>query len=167
MKKLEAPDSFHLSAAVGWIELGNLPEAALELEQIAPEWQEHFTVLEVRWRLSAEQRAWSTALQVAEAMVKAAPDRPEGWLHRAYAVRRAPGGGLEAAWAILSSAAEKFPRQELMAFNLACYACQLGRREEAIDWLKRAFQLGPKEEFKAMALQDEDLQPLWPEIEQM
>jgi hypothetical protein len=34
-------------------------------------------------------------------------------------------------------------------------------------WLKRAIKIGGKEELKQMALADEDLKPLWPEIEEL
>ena len=36
MKSLGPPDSHHLSAAIGWLELGNVAEAGAELEKIAP-----------------------------------------------------------------------------------------------------------------------------------
>ena len=35
MKKLASPDSKHLEAAQGWLELGNYVEADSELDQIA------------------------------------------------------------------------------------------------------------------------------------
>jgi len=162
--RLEPPDSFHLSAAVGWMELGNLAEAEAELESIAPEHRRHFAVLEARWLLCAEARDWQRGLEVAREMVEVAADRPEGWLHQAYAIRRAPGGGLEQAWMILRSAAAVFPRNKLIPFNLACYACQMGRTAEAREWIEKAFETGGKKTMKAMALEDEDLRPLWDQI---
>ena len=38
------------------------------------------------------------------------------------------------------------------------------RLDEARHWLKRACQAGQKEHIKMMALADDDLRPLWPEI---
>jgi hypothetical protein len=167
MEAVGPPDSFHLSAAVGWMELGDHSEAAAELDRIAPGLQKHFAVLEVRWLLSAERRDWQAAAGWARGMVEVAPDQPAGWLHLAYATRRLPGGTVPAAWEILRPAAEQFPEHELILFTRACYACQMGRPEEARDWLQRAFRAGGKAGMKAMALRDEDLQPLWPEIEKM
>ena len=37
MKPLEPPDSFHLLAAQGWLELGNHVEANEELDKITPQ----------------------------------------------------------------------------------------------------------------------------------
>jgi len=167
MPPLEPPDSFALSAALGWIELKNLIEAEGELALVSPENREHPTVLEVRWLLGAERRDWASALAAALRLVEVAPEESSGWLNRAYAARRAPGGGLEQAWKLLLPAAEKFPKVSIIPFNLACYACQMKRLDEARDWLNRAFQAGKKSEIKAMALKDEDLRPLWGEIQRM
>ena len=49
MQKLEPPDTHCFSAAIGWLELGNLAEAKAELAQISPAQQEHPDVLEARW----------------------------------------------------------------------------------------------------------------------
>jgi hypothetical protein len=52
-----------------------------------------------------------------------------------------------------------------IAYNLACYMCQLGRKKEAWNWLERAFDAAtdPKS-IKTMALDDPDLEPLWLDI---
>jgi len=52
----------------------------------------------------------------------------------------------------------------MIAFNLACYACQLGRLEEAREWLRKAMDLGDEKEIKTRALDDPDLEPLWANI---
>ena len=36
--------------------------------------------------------------------------------------------------------------------------------DEARDWLDRAVKAGGREEIRKLALADNDLQPLWPEI---
>ena len=64
-------------------------------------------------------------------------------------------------------AAEKFPTEPVIAYNLSCYACQMQQLDAARVWLKRAIKIGGKEELKQMALADEDLKPLWPEIEEL
>ena len=48
IKPLEPPDSFHLEAAVGWLELGNHLEANEELDQITASLRAHPDVLLVR-----------------------------------------------------------------------------------------------------------------------
>jgi len=74
---------------------------------------------------------------------------------------------LEKAWAALKPAAEKFPKESLIPFNLSCYACQMQQLDEARVWLKRALEVGGKERIKQQALLDPDLKPLWDEIRQL
>ena len=164
MQPLEVPDSHHLLAAQGWLELGSPTEAAAELGLISPVHQRHPDVIEVRWTWHAHSRQWEAALEAARELVLAAPDRASGWLHQAYALRRAAGGGLPQAQEILLPAVEKFPKEPIIPFNLACYACQLGQLDEARKWLKRAMKVGGRESIKLIALADEDLKPLWPEL---
>jgi len=167
MNKLEPPDTHCLLAAIGWVELGNLAEARAELAQINPAQQEHPDVLELRWSISAMEKHWDEALQLAQALLRSAPKRSSGWLHQAYALRRVPGGGIQKAWEALLPAFDKFPKEPTIPFNLSCYACQLHQLDAARDWLNRAVAVGGKEKIKQMALEDSDLEPLWDEIRQL
>lgn len=167
MKSLLPPDGHTFNAAVGWHELGNQDEAIAELASISALNQKHPAVLDLRWMICAEQKKWQDALIVAQDLINVAPDEPAGWLHRAYALRRAKVGGLKKAWSSLWPVAKKFPEEPVIAFNLACYACQLKRLEVAWIWLGKAIDIGGKKKIKAMALCDDDLKPLWPEIEKL
>jgi hypothetical protein len=64
----------------------------------------------------------------------------------------------------LLPAADKFPSEPVIAYNLGCYACQMNQLIAALGWLQRAIGAGHKEAIKKMALEDDDLKPLWPEI---
>jgi Flp pilus assembly protein TadD len=167
MHNLEPPDTHYFFAAIGWLELGNVVEARAELAQVSRAQQEHPDVLEVRWSIAAEQKSWEEALQVAQTLLQRAPKRPSGWLHQAYALRRVPGGGLQRAWQALLPAFDLFPKELLISFNLSCYACQMGQLDVARDWLQRAVAAGDKEQIRAMALKDADLEPLWDEIRKL
>jgi hypothetical protein len=149
---------------MGWLGLGNTVEARAELGHISLEKQAHPDVLEVLWLVCADQKNWEEALQAAGALVEAAPERVSGWLHRAYALRRVPQGGLQAAWDCLLPCFAKFPKEAIIAFNLACYACQLKQPGSARTWLQRAIALGNPGQIKEMALGDADLEPMWEEI---
>jgi len=92
MQPLEAPDTHLVSAAIGWLGLGNVEEARAELASISPSQRNHPDVLEVRWLICAEQSKWDEALQIARALMASAPERSSGWLHQAYALRRVPEG---------------------------------------------------------------------------
>jgi len=168
MKKLEPPDSIHLKAAEGWLGLGDHVEANEELENITPQFRVHPDVLEIRWQIYAKEKKWEACVDIARAVTKLAPKRPSGWIHLAYSLRQAKGGGLQAAWDALLPVAEKFPTVTTIPYNLACYAAQMNRLDGARDWLKRAFEIGKKtkcfDQVRLMALDDPDLEPLWSQI---
>jgi len=65
----------------------------------------------------------------------------------------------------LIQAQRTFPKEKIIAYNLACYDCQLGDLDAAKAWLDKACMLGDVHKIKHMALQDPDLKPLWPDIE--
>ena len=162
---LELPDIHRLNAALGWLGLNCPADARAELDAIASAQQLHPAVLEARWLLCAHEKNWRDALAVAERELACDPEDSSGWLHRAYALRRVEGAGLAQAQVALLPAAEKFPAQPVIAYNLACYACQMNELAAARNWLQRAVEAGGKASIRKMALADEDLKPLWPEIE--
>ena len=165
MQGLEITDIHRLNAALGWLGLNSPADARAELDAIAPAQQSHSAVLETRWLLCAHEKNWVEALKAAELELKFAPEDSSGWLHRAYALRRVDNGGLPQAWDALLTAAEKFPEEPVIAYNLACYACQLNQLADARKWLQCAVKIGGQEVIQKMALADDDLKPLWPEIE--
>jgi len=156
-----------LDAALGWLGLNCPADARAELDAISPEQQSHPAVLEARWLLCVREKTWRDALYVADCELAVAPEDSAGWLHRAYALRRVEGGGLTQAWDALLPAAEKFPSEPIILYNLSCYACQLNELEACRVWLQRALDAGGKEAIKKMALEDDDLKPLWAEIKNL
>lgn len=167
MQTLEPPNTHYVSSAIGWMELGNLAEARAELNQVEPAFQSHPDVLEVKWLVAAKAGEWDDGVTIARQLTRLAPDRPSGWLHQAYALRRATQGGLEQAWGVLIKASQKFPREPTIAYNISCYACQLQQLDVARQWLERAAKIGEKRHIKEMALQDPDLAALWSEIKKL
>jgi len=112
-------------------------------------------------RLLEPQKKVAESLDIATAIVKQAPDRASGWIHRAYSLRRTKNGGIEKAKKMLEDAAGLFPKEWLIPYNLACYCAQLGQLDEATKLLQTAYALGDEKQIKLMALDDEDLEPLW------
>lgn len=161
---LQPPDSHYVTFAEGWIGLGLNSEARKELSRISPELHQHPRVLEVWFGIHSADQNWQDAVNVAGMLKTIAPDEVSGWLHYAYALRRAPGGTIPRAWEALAPAAKRFPKEPVIPYNLACYACQSDRLDEAREYLQRAILLAGKDAIHKMALADEDLQPLWPEI---
>ena len=167
MEPIGPPEIHYLSAATGWMELGNLAEAKAELKSLGPAFASHPGVLEVSWAIYAADNDWSQALAIAEQLVQNAGNHAVGWLHRAYAMRRAPEGGLQAAWDALVPAVDLFPTEATIPYNLSCYACQMGQLDEARRWLRRAAATGDRNKIKTMAASDFDLEPLWGEIKSL
>ncbi|MGA2750577.1 MAG: tetratricopeptide repeat protein [Verrucomicrobiota bacterium] len=167
MKPLEPPDSHYLAAAEGWLGLKNWREAGEELRRIDPALSEHPAVLLVQYEIHAAASQWALAAETAATLAETAPDEPGAWTALAYATRRKPGGGIPPAKEILAAAQRRFPSEPLIAYNLACYECQLGNLAQARTWLGKAFELGDSTRLKRQSLQDPDLGPLHDEIEGM
>jgi len=164
IKPLEPPDCHHLSAAMGWLELGDVAEAGAEFEKIAPQFRSHPHVLAIRYDICAKAGKWDAAAEIARTLTQLEPHRPGMWVSLAYAVRRKTGGGIPQARAILVQARRAFPKEQVIAYNLACYECQLGDLNAARSWLEKACTLGNANKVKLMALDDPDLKPLWPDL---
>lgn len=75
-----------------------------------------------------------------------------GWLARSLA------------WKALLPAAERFPQNSLVWFNLACLACQVQKPQETWLFLQKALDRGDAEEIKKMALAEPELKTLGPKI---
>jgi len=153
-------DLIHLKAAEGWLELESPLEANEELDNIRAELRARPEVLSLRYNVYLKLEQWDGAYEIASALVKLLPDQPDPWIGLAYAMRRKSEGSIEQAEGILLEAHQKFPKEYLFPFNLACYCSQQNRFEEAQAWLKKAMALDEMV-VKKLAMEDEDLKPLW------
>src|SRR5947208_11295503 len=123
IEPLQPPDSLHVQAAQGWLELGNCGESNAEMEKIASELRNHPDVLMVRWEISAAELNWKAALRVALALTELDPEEAAGWVRKSYSLHELKRTH-EARDNLLAVLA-KFPANETMLYNLACYECQL------------------------------------------
>ena len=151
-------DKRHLDAAEGWIELGLHLEAAVELEKITPQLRGHPDVLELRWHINAREKKWETCVEIAAAVIKLAPQRSDGWIHRSFALHELHR--TQEAFNQLLTAVDRFPKIWTIPYNLACYASQLHQFAEAQKWLEQALLVDKKMVLQA-AQDDTDLKPLW------
>jgi tetratricopeptide (TPR) repeat protein len=158
MKPLPLPDRRHLEAAQGWLELGNWLEANKELERITPQLRAHPDVLRMRVEIYSAAKKWDYAAENMNALCRMVPDDSLGYLRLAFALHELKH--TKEAFDALLPVADKFPEQWLIPYNLACYACQLGRLDEAREWFHRALTLGDEKAIKLEALDDPDLAPL-------
>jgi len=164
-EKLSLGDNRHLEAAQGWLGLGNWQEANKELELISAAMRVNPDVLLVRYEVYAAAKKWEMAAEIAQAICKMAPDYAFGFIHLAYALHEMKR--TREAWNVLLPVVDKFPHEQMIQYNLACYACQLGNLKDAFKWLGKAIDLAGGKEVKIMALQDPDSEPLWAEISQI
>jgi len=164
IKPLQPPDSFHLSAAEGWLGLGNPLTANEELEKITAKLRSHPDVLKIRWQIYAKEERWEACVDIAKALTKLVPSESKAWIHLAYSTRQVKGGGLEAAIEVLLPGVENSPKNPLFCFYLACYTAQLNRLVESTKWWDKAMEIAHKNglfnKIRLMALDDPDLEPL-------
>jgi tetratricopeptide (TPR) repeat protein len=156
---LEAPDTIYLRAAEGWLELGNHVEANEELENITVSKRSHPDVLEIRWSIYAKAKKWNACLEIGNALVQIAPKRSTGWRHRSVALHSL--NRTREAYDLLLRALDMFRNDWAIHYDLACYACKLGKLDEARAWLENAFTHGDQKRLKVKVLDDPDLALLW------
>jgi len=162
MQSLEQPDLMRVEAARGWYLLGSLHEADQELDQLSTGAQAHPDVLEVRFAIHSKARRWSVCMEIAAALLDLAPERPTAWINSAFTLHELRQ--TEDAWNALFFVSDKFPDVPTIPYNLACYACCLGRLDDSRTWLKKAFSLGGTE-LKRRAMEEADLKPLWQQMD--
>lgn len=154
-----------ISYALGYLGLGKINEASDELESIEGEDRHSIPVMLARIELYMEAKDWELLVAVAKGVAKADPKQERAWIAWAYGQRRHTS--LPEAKVVLLEAEKHHGKTcALLHFNLACYECQLGDIEAAKTRLRQACKLGGKQ-FKAMALDDEDLKTMWEQIAEM
>jgi len=113
------PDQHHLDATIGWLMLGNPREARVEFERLSAGARRAPAGLDAEWQLLAAEQRWEEAVTVADALVVMAPRQASAWIHRSYALHELRR--TEAARDLLLPAAEQFPKETTIPYNLACY----------------------------------------------
>lgn len=145
-----------ITESVGYLELGMLQEAWDALEEIDAVNRYLPQVFQVRLEIYKRMMNYNGMATIARHLISVFPEDPQYWISLAYAQRRYID--LQTAEKTLLEAQKSFPKEGTISFNLACYACQLGRLDEAREKLATAIEMEPS--FKKVALDDEDLKPL-------
>lgn len=147
--------------AEGYVELGLPEEALAELDEAFDPDVRDPVVLQLRTELLTLLKRWPEAARICLTMIELDPGNDFWWIQGAYAVRRASSIG--EAEVILREAMAHHPRNVLVIYNLACYACVQERFDEAISLYSRAIALDEKTVFE-MSLRDPDLAAIHPQI---
>ena len=139
--------------------MGNTDEAFIELGRIEPELQSRPVVQAARLECFMVAKQWDSAAVLAKELCAQCPDEAGIWLHYAYSTRRCTNGSIKCAYEILAPIQEIFPDEWLIAYNLACYLCQMNLLDEAETMLAEAREVGGGK-VDELAADDEDLAPL-------
>ena len=112
-----------------------------------------FATLEIYYK----RQQWDRSRQFALHLHLNDPADPDWLLCLMYSTRRAKSA--EEAFELALEASRMFPDNPPIQYNLACYACLLGKRNLSIDRLLEAIRLDSA--FIDRARNDDDLLALW------
>lgn len=152
-----------LRAAEGYIELGMYEEADAELNRIEPLRSLTSSVLALKLCIYAGQAKWKPMEMVAKKLTERDPTDVQWPIWRAYAISKRQGFGH--AKSVLTQALRDHPDDPRLHYTMGCYESRLHHFTTAKRHLARAIQLDSR--LKLVALHDEELEPLWPEIERL
>jgi len=145
--------------AEDWTGQGNADDPAAELEEVTVGQGEQPEALSLRWHTYRKAQKWHACMAVASALTASFSDNPCGWISMAQTLYHTHR--IADAYDIGISKAKEFPDSCQLLYNTACYACLLGKRGEAEDYLRLAMTAGDADAIKQQALEDPDLAALW------
>ena len=125
-----------------------------------PEDRARSEVVVMRLVILQSMQRWDKVAEIARGAVRAYPGCADLYLMGAYAIRRHLD--VSAALEFLQGGQPCMDDVASYWFNVGCYHCQLGDLDEAKRCVRKAVELDKG--FQQMALDDEDLEPLWEEL---
>jgi tetratricopeptide (TPR) repeat protein len=152
-----------LEAALGYLDLDLPEEAWRELDQIEQPHHELPEIMFGRVDVRMRQKRWAEAIKLADRLCAEHPEHHAAYISRSFCLH-SMGRTLDARQK-LKEAPRSIAHVPIYHYNLACYECQLGNLPEARRVLQHAFELHSN--FLEIAAADKDLEPLWPELEQL
>ncbi len=153
----------HLRRASGYFDLEMYQEADRELRALPDEepWLKKKKVFQVAIR--QDLKDWVNMRALSRELCYLYPNEEDWWVSDAFATRRSES--IEDARKILLDGLAVHYESAIIRYNLACYACLLGHPGECLDFLKEAVRRDKK--YKAMAMEDEDLEAVREALQQM
>jgi tetratricopeptide (TPR) repeat protein len=161
---LSPSDQIHLEAARGWLGLSDWREANDELDRITPTMRAHPSVLRTRILVCIAAEKWDLMHEIAKTLLLKLPYDGLVCIYAGMALDRL--NRTEEAYDLLASGVKRFPNQAQVHYDLACYACKIGRLNEAMSSLERAIDVSEKD-IRQQALDDPALGPIWANISEI
>jgi len=151
------PTATHLAFAAGYLQLGMIPEARAELENLGAEDRASPAASASRLELAMLEEDWAEVIACAPELVAHDNTGECPWIAWAYALRELRR--IEEARDTLLTGARLIEKPSLLvAYNLACYACLLGGLPEARRLLDGVF--AKDDSWRETAREDDDLAAL-------
>ena len=150
----------HWARASGYFALEMFDEAERELRALPREepWDKNARMLLLGIR--QEQGNWELVQEIARGLRLEFPAEADWWVSDAFATRRCES--IESAREILLEGLVLHEDSAIIRYNLSCYACVLENLCECMKFLKEA--VAEDEKYKLMALEDEDLKGVRPDL---
>ena len=143
-RTLSKDDHQNLETASGWLALKAIEEARKHLDLVSAEAGEHPDVMEVRCMIELGTPDFRACLSCARKLAEAYPERAEGPVFAAKALRWVEGP--EAAREHLAQYLDKFRTNPLIRMEMAGFAAASGQLAEARQWIEFAFAVIAVEE---------------------
>ncbi len=131
-------------------------ESLAELDGIAPRFQNHPEVLQVRLHHLIKDERWQEALRVSQQLCRVAPDSGTGFLHAGFCLHQL--GETAAAKKLLITGPIALLKEPVYYYNMGCYDALLGNLHDAQEHLRISFRMNAR--FREMAKKDPDLKAL-------
>ena len=145
-----------LTRAEGYLQLGLLEDALLELEQLSPADRVLPESMHLEVAILVRANRWEEALARSEELIERSPESHHGYLHTSFCLHEL--GRTSEARDRLLAAPVFVTEQALFYYNLACYEAQLENPDEAESLLRIAFRRD--DTLCQIALSDRDLEPV-------
>ena len=144
-------------AAQGYLELGMLEDALVELNSLPSAVQGRLEVLHMRLFIHMQGKCWCEALKISQIICRAHPEETAGFIHAAFCLHEL--GRTGEAKEVLLGGPSTLLNEATYHYNLGCYDAVLGNLEDAQAHLRVSFKLDKK--FREFARTDPDLRPVW------
>jgi len=142
-----------IAAAQGYIVLSLFADARQEIAALPAEATRRTDVIELRVLCSMGEQQWEAALADALWLCAAEKNEPGGFIHAAYCLHEL--GRTSEALTFLRDGPPSLRKKAVYFYNLGCYSARLGRIQDALEFLEKAFSKDPA--LRKSARKDPDL----------